>query len=74
MEAFNFRQITLEIPESDTPLIRSLARRFGWTMQCTKPNRSKPNKLTLKSVEDARNDKTHKASSVDELFKQLMED
>ncbi len=75
MEALHSsRQVTLQIPVSDTPFVRSLARRFGWTMQCAKPYEPEPNRLTLKAVEDARNGKTHKATSVDDLFKQLMED
>ncbi len=74
MDTINCRQVTLLVPVSDTAFVRGLARRFGWTMRYGKPYSPEPNKVTLKAVEDARNGKTHKATSVDDLFKQLMED
>lgn len=65
--------ITIEIADKDKSLFEQLAKRLNAKIIKSDSNVStkKPNAVTIKAIEDARNGKTKKISDIDEFFANL---
>lgn len=65
--------ITIEIADKDKSLFEQLAKRLNAKIIKSDSNVStkKPNAVTIKAIEDARNGKTKEITDIDEFFANL---